>query len=98
MKAQGEIIGVLCQGLDEQWVILLTMRHGRDHLIEIEDDLEEEGSEEEDDGRAPVQVPPPVVSWLVPIEDDEVDETDSEIEEELAIEITTIDPAPAYTK
>ena len=66
------------------------MRHGWDHLIEIEDDSEEKESGSEDDGRVPVQVLPPVVGWLIPIKDDEVEETDSEIEEELAIEIATI--------
>jgi len=77
------------------------MRHGQDHLIEGEDDLgdEEEASrsEDEDDGRVPVLVLASVVGWLVPIEDDEEVE-DSEIEEELVIEIATMDPAPAYTE
>jgi len=50
VAAQGEMIGVLCQGLDEQRVILLAMRHGRDHLIKIKDNSEEEEREDEDDG------------------------------------------------
>ena len=87
--------------MDEQQVIIFAMRHGQDHLIEGEDDLgdEEEASrsEDEDDGRVPVLVLASVVGWLVPIEDDEEVE-DSEIEEELVIEIATMDPAPAYTE
>jgi len=84
--------------LDEQRVILLAMHHSRNHPIEVEDNLEEEESENEDDGRAPIPVLFPIVGWLVPIEDDKVEETDLEIEEGLVIEITAIDPALAYTE
>ena len=79
-----------------RWVTALEGR--QEHLIEVDSDSEGEdsGSDEE----APVLMPPPVVvGRLIPIEDDEEEEeTDSDIEEELAIEIAAMDPAPAYTE
>ena len=56
----------------------------------------EESSEEE----VPVLVPAPgMVYQLVPIKDlGDEEEEDSEIEEELAMEIAAMDPAPAYTE
>jgi len=49
------------------------------------------------DDTVPVPLPG-VVYQLVLIEDEEVEETDLEIEEGLAIEIAAMDPAPAYTE
>jgi len=97
VAAQGEMIQVLRQGLDEQWVILLAMQHGRDHPIEIEDNSGDEEEVSKSDGGSPIWVPPPVICQLVPIEEDK-EVGDLEIEEELAIEITAIDLAPAYTE
>ena len=54
-----------------------------------------------EDALAPIPVPAPGVMYqLVPIEDleDEEEEEGSEIEEGLAIEISALDPAPAYTE
>jgi len=80
----------------------VTALEGRqEHLIEVEDDLDEEAEESSED-EALVPVPAPgMVYQLVPIEDleegsEEVE--DSEIEEGLAIEIVAMDPAPAYTE
>jgi len=81
-----------------RWVTALEGR--QEHPIEVEDDLEEEEEEsEEDEEMDPILVPgPSVVGRLVPIEEDLVEETDSEIEEGLVIEIAAMDPAPAYTE
>ena len=70
----------------------------QEHPIEVEDDLDEEAEESsEDEALVPVAAPG-VVYQLVPIEDLEEEEEDSEIEEGLAIEIAALDPAPAYTE
>jgi len=78
----------------------VTALEGRqEHLIEIEDDSEEVEESLEDE--APVPVPAPgMVYQLVPIEDLEEEEEevgDSEIEEDLAIEIAALDLALAYS-
>jgi len=79
----------------------VTALEGRqEHPIEVEDDSEEEAEESSED-EAPVPVPAPgMVYQLVPIEDLEEEEEveDSEIEEGLAIEITALDPALAYSE
>jgi len=80
----------------------VTALEGRqEHPIEVEDDSDEEAEESSED-EAPVPVPAPgMVYQLVPIEDleEESEEVeDSEIEENLAIEIAALDPAPAYTE
>ena len=79
------------------WVTAVEGR--QEHPIEVDSDLEDEDEGSGSDGGVLIQVlPPVVVGWLIPIEDDEVEEMDSEIEEGLAIEIAAMDPAPAYTK
>jgi len=72
----------------------------QEHPIEVEDSSEEEETEESSEDEDLVPVPAPgMVYQLVPIEDlAEEEEEDSEIEEGLAIEITALDPAPAYSK
>jgi len=80
----------------------VTALEGRqEHPIEVEDDSEEEAEESLED-EAPVPVPAPgMVYQLVPIEDLEEEEEeieDSEIEEDLAIEIAALDLAPAYSE
>ena len=83
-----------------RWVTALEGR--QEHPIEVEDDSDEEEAEESSEDKAPVPVPAPgMVYQLVPIEDLEEEEEeveDSEIEEGLAIEITALDPAPAYSE
>jgi len=81
----------------------VTALEGRqEHPIEVEDEEDEEEAEESSEDEAPVPVPAPgMVYQLVPIEDLEEEEEeveDSEIEEGLAIEITALDPAPAYSE
>ena len=81
----------------------VTALEGRqEHPIEVEDDSGEEEAEESSEDEAPVPVPAPgMVYQLVPIEDleEESEEVeDSEVEEDLAIEIAALDPAPAYTE
>jgi len=81
----------------------VTALEGRqDHPIEVEDDSDEEEEEASSEDEAPVPVPAPgMVYQLVPIEDlgeEEEEVEDSEIEEELAIEIAALDPAPAYSE
>jgi len=98
---------------DALWIEVTGLRHlvsqllrrvtaleGRqEHPIEVEDDSEEEEESSEDEAPVPVRAPG-VVYQLVPIEDlaEEEEAEDSEIEEGLAIEIATLDPAPAYTE
>ena len=77
----------------------VTALEGRqEHPIEVEDDSDEEAEESSED-EAPVLVPAPgIVYQLVPIEDlEEEEEEEEEIEEDLAIEIAALDPAPAYS-
>jgi len=78
----------------------VTALEGRqEHPIEVEDDSDEEAEESSED-ETPVPVPG-MVYQLVPIKDLEEEEEeveDSEIEEGLAIEITALDPAPAYSE
>jgi len=81
----------------------VTALEGRqEHLIEVEDNSDEEEVEESSEDGAPVPVPAPgMVYQLVPIEDlgEESEEVeDSEVEEGLAIEIAAMDPAPAYSE
>ena len=81
-----------------RWVTALEGR--QEHPIEVEDSSD--GDDESSEDEAPVLVQAPGVMYqLVPIEDleeEEEEEEDSEIEEGLAIEIATLDPAPAYTE
>jgi len=89
--------------LVSQLLLRVTALEGRqEHPIEVEDDSEEEAEESSED-EAPVPVPAlGMVYQLVPIEDlgeeSEEEAEDSEIEEDLAIEIATLDPAPAYSE
>jgi len=79
----------------------VTVLEGRqEHPIEVEDDSDKEEAEESSEDEAPVPVLG-MVYQLVPIEDleEESEEVeDSEIEEDLAIEIAALDPAPAYVE
>jgi len=80
---------------------VMALEGRQEHPIEVEDDSDEEEAEESSEDEAPVPVPAPgMVYQLVPIEDLEEEEEeveDSEIEENLAIEIAALDPAPAYS-